>query len=104
MTPRPAESQSESEALFLDPSQPFEPSEDDDGTLYKVTEITGETKDEYKVRWKGNDPKTEQPWPQGWISKRDCTDDLVLTWKKQKERRNRKSWNIYSGPLILHSV
>jgi hypothetical protein len=64
MPPRAAESQSESEAVVSDPSQPFEPREDDDETLFEVIEITGETKLKYKVRWEGNDPKTNKPWPQ----------------------------------------
>jgi hypothetical protein len=75
-----AESESESEFLGSDTSQRFEPRDDDYETLYEVVEITGETEDTYKVCWKGNDPKTRKPWPQSWVPKGDCTDDLVLIW------------------------
>ena len=91
MPPRAAESQSESEGQ----RRRFKPRDDDDETLFEVIEITGETKDKYRVRWEGNDPKTKKPWPQSWVPKWDCTDDIVLIWKtekkKQKERRNCKS-------------
>jgi hypothetical protein len=68
----------------LDPSDPetqFVPQEDDDETLWEVIEITAEKAKEYKVRWKGVDPKTRRPWPQSWVAKHDCTDDLVRDWK-----------------------
>jgi len=65
---------------FSDTLQPFEPCEDDDETSYEVVEITGETKGTYKVCWKGNDPKTRKPWPQSWVPREDCTDDLVRIW------------------------
>jgi hypothetical protein len=105
MPPRAPESQSESEVVVSDPSQRFRPREDDDETLHEVIEITDETKDRYKVRWQGNDPKTKKPWPQSWVPKWDCTDDLVLIWKREKKRKNErrkcKSWNICSALLIL---
>jgi hypothetical protein len=88
---RAAESQSESEILISDPSQEFQPREDDDETLFEVIEITGEKDGRYRVRWEGHDPKTGKPWPQSWVPKRDCTGDLVLEWKtKKKEKERRK--------------
>ncbi|KAF8960772.1 hypothetical protein BDZ97DRAFT_1594011, partial [Flammula alnicola] len=50
--------------------------------LWEVIEITAEKGNTYKVRWKGNDPKTMKPWPQSWVKKTDCTDDLVMEWKR----------------------
>jgi hypothetical protein len=88
--PRAAESQSESGESTSDPSQPFEPREDDHETLWEVIKITGEHNDTYKVLWKGYDPKTQKPWPQSWVPKRDCTDDLVLAWKKEKKEKERR--------------
>ncbi len=44
----------------------------------------------YKVRWKGTDPKTMKPWPQCWVNKADCTDDLVLVWRKKKKEKERR--------------
>lgn len=67
----------------------FVPQEDDEDVLWEVIEITAEQKRHYKVRWAGIDPKTRKPWAQSWVSKRDCTDDLVLEWK-QKQRLRRK--------------
>lgn len=81
-------SESEASQVSLSsPSQKFVPEEDDDETLWEVIEITAEKGGSYKVKWKGNDPKTMKPWPQSWVLKADCTDDLVKEWKrKQKEK------------------
>jgi hypothetical protein len=89
-----AESQSASEFLGSDTLQGFEPREDDCEMFYEVVEITGETKDTYKVCWKGNDPNTSKPWPQSWVPKEDCTDNLVQIW-------NGTSWGESSVLLIL---
>jgi hypothetical protein len=86
MQPRVAEFQSES---LSDPTQHFSPRDDDDLTLFEVIEITGENEDSYKVYWKGEDPKTKKPWPQSWVHKSDCTDDLVRTWKWAKQEKGR---------------
>ncbi|KAJ3484727.1 hypothetical protein NLJ89_g11960 [Agrocybe chaxingu] len=78
--------------LLSDPSQKFIPQEDDDETLWEVTEILDEKRTQYKVRWKGNDPKTMKPWKPSWVAKHDCTDDLVREWKRKKqEKQQRKS-------------
>ena len=76
----------------LDPSDPetqFIPQEDDDETLWEVIEITAEKKKLYKVRWKGIDPKTKKPWPQSWVPKHDCTDDLVRDWKLRQAQKKK---------------
>ena len=62
----------------------FVPREDDEEILWKVIEITSEKGDLYKVRWEGNDPETGKPWPQSWVPKHDCTNDLVRAWKRAK--------------------
>ncbi|KAK1230159.1 hypothetical protein PQX77_006753 [Marasmius sp. AFHP31] len=66
----------------------FVPQENDDETLYRVIEITEEDtrRKRYKVRWAGNDPKTKKPWDQSWVKKSDCTNDLVMEWKRKKAR------------------
>ncbi|KAF5310225.1 hypothetical protein D9619_010251 [Psilocybe cf. subviscida] len=69
-------------------SQRFVPQEDDEETLWEVVEITGERARQYKVRWKGVDPKTNKPWDQSWVPKHDCTDDLVMEWKKKQRRKS----------------
>lgn len=84
---RAVDSQSESETVVSDLSQRFEPREDDNTTLFQVIEITGESRDQYRVRWEGVDPKTLKPWTQSWVPRRDCTKDLVLSWKRKKGRR-----------------
>lgn len=99
MIRRDGGSQSESDISISDPSQPFEPREDD--ILFEVIEITGEKKGKYKVRWEGNDPNTLKPWPQSWVSKRDCTDDLVLSWKRAKKERERRKCE-FSTVLSRH--
>ena len=71
----------------LEISQPetqFVPQEDDVEILWEVIEITAEKGKQYRVRWAGTDPKTRKPWPQSWVPKHDCTDDLVLAWKRKQ--------------------
>jgi len=79
---------SSSNISLSSPSQRFQPIEDDE--LWEVIEITAEKGRMYKVRWKGTDPKTMKPWPQCWVNKADCTDDLVLVWRKKKEKEQRE--------------
>jgi hypothetical protein len=69
------------------PQTQFVPQEGDEEKLWKVIEITAETKKNYKVRWEGIDPATNKPWAQSWVPKHDCTDDLVLAWKLSKARK-----------------
>lgn len=76
-------SDSDSEEVSLETQ--FELREDDE--LYEVLEIIGERKNEYRVRWAGNDPKTKKPWLPSWVPKHDCTDDLVIIWKKQQRKQ-----------------
>lgn len=61
--------------------------EDDGDTLWEVVEILDERKNWYKVRWAGFDPATKQPWPLEWVPKVDCTDSLVLAWKRKKAEK-----------------
>jgi len=62
----------------------FVPQDNDDEILYAVEEITAERGNKYKVKWSGVNPATGKPWPQDWVNKRDCTDDLVAEWKAKK--------------------
>ena len=83
---------SDDEHFWLAPSDPetqFVPQEDDDETLWEVIEITAEKGKLYKVRWKGIDPKTQNPWPQSWVAKHDCTDDLVREWKLRQGKKKK---------------
>jgi hypothetical protein len=90
-------------ASTLEISQPetqFIPQEDDAEILWEVIEITAEKGKKYRVRWAGSDPKTRKPWPQSWVPMHDCTDDLVLAWKrkqalKKKVADRRKCMLIY---------
>lgn len=67
----------------------FVPQEDDAEILWEVIEITAEKPKQYRVRWAGTDPKTRKPWPQSWVPKHDCTDDLVFAWKRKQALKNK---------------
>jgi len=69
----------------------FVPQSDDEETLWKVIEITAERPKFYKVRWDGLNPETGKPWPQSWVPKSDCTDDLRKWWKKKREEEAKKT-------------
>ncbi|KIJ62308.1 hypothetical protein HYDPIDRAFT_94863 [Hydnomerulius pinastri MD-312] len=72
----------------------FVPRSDDDDVLWEVQEITAERGKKYKVKWLGDDPATGKPWPQSWVDKHDCTDQLVAEWmakKKAKAKQKRES-------------
>lgn len=87
-------SDDEDEEILAEPSDPetqFIPQDDDEETLWEVIEITAEKGREYKVRWKGIDPNTQKPWPQSWVAKHDCTDDLVAQWKLKQAKKKKKS-------------
>ena len=93
---------SDDEDFWLGPSDPetqFIPKEDDDETLWEVIEITAEKGKLYKVRWKGIDPRTRKPWPQSWVAKQDCTDDLVREWKL---KQGKKKGTCYHSLLYLN--
>ena len=81
------ELEAESQTSLSSPSQKFQPQEDDEETLWEVICITGEKEGKYKVQWKGLDPKTQKPWAQSWVKKSDCTDDLVLEWRRLKKEK-----------------
>ncbi|KAG7095257.1 hypothetical protein E1B28_006030 [Marasmius oreades] len=78
--------ENETSLEISEPDTQFVPREDDDQQLFRVIEITDENSKGYKVKWAGKDPKTKRPWPQSWVPKHDCTNDLVHEWKKKKAR------------------
>lgn len=88
------------------PNTQFIPQEDDAETLWEVIEITSEKNKLYRVRWAGIDPKTNKPWPQSWVPMHDCTDDLVLQWKRKqalkKKQADRRKCMLVSICFILY--
>ena len=100
----------ESPLVPSDPETQFVPQEDDDETLWEVIEITAEKGKLYKVRWKGIDPNTQKPWPQSWVAKHDCTDDLVRDWKLRQAKKKKgacyhclhPSWQIRKTNAGVH--
>ena len=72
-----------------EPETQFVSQEDDEDILWEVIEITAEKSKQYRVRWAGEDPKTRKPWPQSWVPKHDCTNDLVLAWKRKQAQRKK---------------
>lgn len=74
---------SDTELFKRETQSQFVPQDDDAEVLWEVIEITGEKLKYYRVRWAGLDPKTGKPWPQSWVVKPDCTDDLVMEWKRK---------------------
>lgn len=78
----------------------FMPQSDDEDELWEVIEITGERSKEYKVKWAGINEKTSKPWPQSWVPKHDCTDDLVLTWKAKKKELERRKCERLPRPFL----
>ena len=69
----------------------FIPQSDDEETLWNVVEIVKEKPGKYFVRWEGEDPATGKPWPNSWVSRHDCTSDLVAEWKQKKREKERDS-------------
>lgn len=65
--------------------------EDDGETLWEVVEIVAERRNQYKVRWAGVNPETNEPWPLDWVPKEDCTDPLVVAWKRKKAEKRKKT-------------
>ncbi|KAG6827301.1 hypothetical protein H0H92_012398 [Tricholoma furcatifolium] len=84
------DSDSDSEVYERDSQSQFVSKEGDDEVLWEVVEITAEKQNFYKVRWAGVDPQTNKPWAQSWVTKSDCTDDLVHEWKRKKLKKNKK--------------
>lgn len=81
-------SDSDSDKIILD-SQ-FVPQENDDETLWEVIEILAERKHQYRVRWDGINPATNNPWAPSWVPKHDCTHKLVHEWKKKQLRQKKE--------------
>ncbi|KAI0801062.1 hypothetical protein C8Q74DRAFT_1364713 [Fomes fomentarius] len=70
----------------------FVPKENDENELWDVIAIVAERPQQFKVKWKGIDPATRKPWKDSWVSKEDCTDDLIREWKvKQAKKKAGKS-------------
>lgn len=67
----------------------FVPQSNDQELLWTVLAITDERKGKYKVKWAGINPETGRPWPQNWVPRADCTDDLVAEWKRKKAAKQR---------------
>jgi hypothetical protein len=79
----------------------FVPQEDDEETLWEVIEITAEKPKAYKVKWAGIDPQTGDPWQESWVPKSDCTDDLVMTWKRNQAKKKKEAAKKRSATLLL---
>ncbi|TFK60618.1 hypothetical protein BDN72DRAFT_507137 [Pluteus cervinus] len=94
-----ASEQDDNESLQLsdiETQERFSSQDGDEDALWSVDEITGEKDQRYKVKWSGVDPKTNRPWPQSWVAKKDVTLPVVVKWKtkkalKKKEAERRKS-------------
>ncbi|KAJ7779186.1 hypothetical protein B0H16DRAFT_808323 [Mycena metata] len=72
-------------------SEGFSSHESDAENLYDAIEILKEKRGLYLVKWAGVDPKTGEPWPDSWAHKRDCTDDMVKTWKLKQAQKKKDS-------------
>jgi hypothetical protein len=68
----------------------FIPRDGDEVNLWEVVEIMGEDETKYKVKWAGFDPRTGEPWEESWVLKRDCTDELVKSWKIAKALKGKQ--------------
>ncbi|KAG6909778.1 hypothetical protein DXG01_015494 [Tephrocybe rancida] len=89
--------QSDSEDFERDSQTQFVAQDGDEDILWEVVEITAEKTKSYKVRWAGVDPRTCKPWPQSWVAKADCTDDLVHEWKRKKLKKKGAKGSHLSG-------
>lgn len=38
----------------------------------------------YLIRWAGIDPETGETWKPSWVSKQDCSQDLVAEWTARR--------------------
>ena len=68
----------------------FVSQEGDDQDVWAVNAILKERKNHYLVDWLGEDPETGKPWPPSWVVKHDCTDYLVMQWKKEKAKTKKE--------------
>jgi hypothetical protein len=74
---------SDAEIIVSDRETPFSDRESDQDQLWDAIEILKERKGQYLIKWAGVDPNGK-PWPDSWTNKRDCTDDIVASWKFKK--------------------
>lgn len=70
----------------------FEPHESDNSEIFwDVKCILNEKPGFYFVDWDGIDPATGEPWPPSWVTKTDCTDDLIQEWKAAKRKKKEEA-------------
>ncbi|KAI0917190.1 hypothetical protein AcW1_007550 [Taiwanofungus camphoratus] len=53
----------------------------------KFHEAVGILEEGYLVQWTGINPENGEPWKPSWVSKSDCTLDLIAKWEAEKARR-----------------
>lgn len=82
----PSDEESGTSVIVSEFETQFIPRSGDEEVLWAVQEITAERGKKYKVKWVGADPATGKSWPQSWVAKHDCTNDLVVEWKGKKKR------------------
>ena len=58
------------------------------GNYYQAFEILEEG---YLVRWAGIDPDTRAPWEPTWVTKRDCSEELIAQWETNKRTNSQCS-------------
>lgn len=81
--------QDDDELEVSSPDMRFVEREGDSQDLWEVLEIVAEKENQYRVRWAGFNPETNEPWPLDWVPKEDCTDPLVLAWKRKKAEKRK---------------
>ncbi|KAF8176325.1 hypothetical protein K438DRAFT_1770532 [Mycena galopus ATCC 62051] len=86
-----------------DRETPFSPHPSDEEQLWDTIAILKEKKGQYLVKWAGVD-KQGKPWPDSWVHKRDCTDDLVQAWKRQKAQKKKETAQRKGGFSDVHSI
>ncbi|KAI0756801.1 hypothetical protein C8Q80DRAFT_57114 [Daedaleopsis nitida] len=68
-----------------------------DGDFWDVVEITDERRGLFKVKWAGVDPATGKSWPQSWVKSGDCTEDLIVDWKRKQRIKKEAAARRKSG-------
>ena len=70
----------------------FEPHESDNSEIFwDVKCILNEKPGFYFVDWDGTNPATGERWPPSWVTKTDCTDDLIREWKAAKRKKKEEA-------------
>lgn len=81
----------------------FQEREGDEENLWEVEAIVAERGNKYQVQWAGVDEKGK-PWPLDWVPKEDCTDPLVLKWKRQKAEKKKQRLSNRKCEDYSHSI